>query len=442
MSSIPMPTGDQWKDPRFIEGWKRARREELEQKARAKAEWQNQKSNYQQRLKREPFRPTPLGEARESIQGEYESLTARAQRLEPGAKKKVGKSAAQARHQTPVLIVNDGEWIKHPALHRATSGKLAKSKHMYLNGLQKKAQRELACGILGGRVECKKSGHRFRTHYECGNRYCTLCAGKEVRKQFARQANRLHAVAHRLMKCADPDCQQCAKVVRGQLPHWPPPAGVKPRIVCAKIDFTLWDDKTGMPTPEDMRELNLFIKAFWKAVEDRFHIKRTEYGVAYQDELGCNNSNRHAHGIYVGPWLPQSKKGKELSALWHEITGNSFILSIKYAKDFGEALYHAIKYPAKFAEKSSPERLADLEIIFHRVRRFHTMREFYSPDIPPPPPPEPRKCPKCGSELSEPRGWETLEVLEQEKNELGKPLEDVCEVQQEMNRSRCFRAPP
>jgi hypothetical protein len=140
-----------------------------------------------------------------------------------------------------------------------------------------------------------------------------------------------------------------------------------------------------------------------------------------------NNNNPHAHAIYVGPWLPQKKK--ELSALWHEITGDSFILSIKYAEDFGRALYHAVKYPAKFAERSSPERLADLEIVFHRVRRFHTLAAFYAPEAPEPEAPPSWDCPVCHSPLSEPRGFEGVQELR------ARGLRDLAQVRAEQARN-------
>ncbi len=157
-----------------------------------------------------------------------------------------------------------------------------------------------------------------------------------------------------------------------------------------------------------MRRLNDCIKKFCRTIERRYGIARSAYGLAYCDELGGGNTNAHAHGVYVGPWLPQSKERKELSKLWAEITRDgSFIISIKYAKSFAAALYHAVKYPAKLISSSSPGRLADLEAVFHRVRRFHTLAAFYNPKSDPteakPASPEDslRHCPVCNELLSE-----------------------------------------
>jgi hypothetical protein len=192
-----------------------------------------------------------------------------------------------------------------------------------------------------------------------------------------------------------------------------------------------------------MRELNDCIKRFFRKVERKYRIRRSEYGFAYCDELGANNDNPHAHGIYVGPWLPngrkKTKERKEISELWEKTTSassfrGSFIVSIKYADNFAEALYHAVKYPAKFAERSSPQRLAELECIFHRVRRFHTLASFYNPDVPKSEP-EPKRCPLCGGRLTD---WYIFEGLLELRS---RGLRDIRDVQRECNDARA-NAPP
>jgi hypothetical protein len=426
MSSFPQ--GDEWKNPAFVEAWKRDRRESLEQK------WRKRQLD-------EMFRPSEIDRARDSGFREYESFGARADRIEPPHRKKQtrGISVEQARKQIPDMLTRTaaGEWIVSEIGSRATPEKLAKSKKMWELGLHRKAQRELACGLLGGAVSCL-SGHVFFVPYKCGNRYCPLCAPSDGKKLFARQLDRLRFVATRLMMCGE-ECEECSRAIEEKrVPHWPPERGVKPRVVCAKLDFTVRHDKAdGMPTPERMRELNRLIRKFCRTIEKRFHISRKEYGLAYCDELGGSNSNPHAHAIYVGPWLPQERK--ELSKLWSEITGGSFILSIKYARDFNEAVFHAIKYPAKFAVRSTPDRLAELEAVFHRVRRFHTLAAFYAPECPEPEKPGAKKCPLCGDLLTEPKGWEPVYVLK------ARGLRSIEEIEKERAREGIAgppRAPP
>jgi hypothetical protein len=426
MNTQAMPQGDQWKNIAFVHDWKKTRRERLADK------WRESMAMARKLTLNCDQRPQEL------VQFESETLIDRAHRIEKkgNSPRPSGKGA---HFQCPDLITRaeSGEWILQPAVVRATQGKITKSKRMWELGLDRKAQRELSCGLIAGEVQCR-GGHRFYVGYECGNRYCITCGPKSAQRLFAKNADRLLFVATRLMLCEREECNECSRAIEAkELPHWPPPRGHKPAIVCAKLDFTL-KNPGSRPVPEQMRQLNMFIKAFCRAIERRFKISRKSYGLAYCDELGGNNSNPHAHGIYVGPWLPQSKQRKELSALWSQITGGSFILSIKYARSFTEALYHAIKYPAKFAERSTPERLADLEVVFHRVRRFHTLAAFYNPEVPASEKTPAKRCPICEESLSEPHGWRTIAELS------ARGLRAVEDVAGEMARNRVLGecAPP
>ena len=455
-AQVQFPSGDQWKDIAFVTAWREQRRQKLEGK------W---KINFAPLLSGLSLSADPVlkypPEAVELVQWESESLLSHIHRVESDASKKQCTRAKsdRARHQVPNFLAKDGPtWIVSPAAARALPAKIEKAKSMYDQGLDKKAQREIACGIMGGEVVCK-NGHAFRVGYECGNRYCVVCGPRSAIKLFAKHRDRLLFVSTRLLLCGKEDCPECNHAVEEKrLPHWPPPRGIRPRVVVAHLDFTL--KNTGeRPGPEMMRELNQYIKKFCRLIEKRFHIRRSEYGLAYCDELGGNNTNAHAHGIYVGPWMPQRKGVCELSQLWAEVTGyngaqprsmsggiarrgtvrrgadqftdgsqGGFIISIKYARDFFQALHHAIKYPAKFAERSTPGRLADLEVIFHRVRRFHTLAAFYAPQVPEEEKPGGKRCPLCSELLSEPRRWETIAELTR------RGLPDLGETQKRVSR--------
>lgn len=441
MASSTLPDGSDWKNPAFLESWKATRKKRLDEVWRARwaplfhgpqAAWRDDQLAQQ------------IDQAHELQLREGETLTDRARRLESTHHKAKRKLTG---YEVPNLLgVDDaGAWVLSPAATRAKPAKLDKSKRMFRGGLEKKAQRELACGLLGGEVVCR-TGHHFRVGYECGNRYCVTCGPRSASRLYAKHRHRLLAVTRRLMYCGDEKCRECGGQVAGGdvglppsqetggqiIPHWPPPRGRRPRIVIAKLDFTL--KNTGETGPDLMRWLNSCIKKFCRAIERRWKISRSEYGIAYCDELGANNTNAHAHAIYVGPWLPQEKK--ELSRMWSKITGDgSFIVSIKYAKSFTAALFHAVKYPAKFAERSTPGRLADLEIIFHRVRRFHTLAAFYNPDVPDEEKPAARKCPTCGDQLSEPKQWRPIYELER----MG--LRDLDSIELELRRSRALSGP-
>lgn len=419
MSSLPLPSPD-WKDPQFVDQWKAQRRERLE------AHWATHKPAGRRRTNHLAY-----------FDQENETLTERARRLENGGKR--GKSSRRlSTYQVPALIGKNsaGEFVFGESVARARPAKIAKAAEMFDGGLEKKAQREIACGLLGGEVVCR-SGHRFSIAYECGNRYCQACGPRGANRLFSRSRDRLYSVAARLLSCGQ-NCDQC-RAAREQcrLPHWPPRKGQKPKVVVAKLDFTLMN--TGRAGPDLMRHLNQCIKRFCRAIERRFGISRSDYGLAYCDELGAGNTNAHAHGIYVGPWLPQERR--ELSRLWAEVTGRSsagpigLIVSIKYARAFDAGLYHAVKYPAKFAERSTPVRLAELEVIFHRVRRFHTIAAFYNPDFPDPEKPDGRKCPTCGEKLSEPKNWRPLWDL------AGAGLVDALALTRELARARALAGP-
>lgn len=193
------------------------------------------------------------------------------------------------------------------------------------------------------------------------------------------------------------------------LPHWPPVMhGPHPSRVVAIFDFTLRNENETDPwiLRSGFRLFNGWIKKFFRLLERRYGIDRRAYGFLFCDELGGNNSNIHAHGVYVGPWLSQvpdhceqcgaslhssiCRKCKHrhepiLSKLWDEVTGGMGRIVFIRCRDkknnyisIERALYHAMKYPAKFAVKAKPERLAFLEVVFHKVRRIHAFASFYN----------------------------------------------------------------
>ncbi len=156
---------------------------------------------------------------------ENETLTLRARRLEEGTwaqSQGLGRSKTRSGYSVPSLIGKNsaGDWAISPVAAKAQADKLEKAKCLFDHNLTKKAERELACGLLGGLVICR-NGHQFRVAYECGNRYCIHCGPKASSKLFAKHLERLVPVVGRIAPC------------------WPPHRGEKPRVVIAKIDFPL-----------------------------------------------------------------------------------------------------------------------------------------------------------------------------------------------------------
>jgi hypothetical protein len=224
-------------------------------------------------------------------------------------------------------------------------------------GLRGKARRLALCGRLGHRINHQSSRgvcHRaFFEPYFCRGKYCTFCGPQQFRELFAKLHGALAPVAEALV---------CEGTRNGR------------RIVVANLDFTIRNNGQ-MPSPEEVREFHRDLRRFWRAAERKFGIKRNEYGVVRCDEIGGTNTNLHCHCAYVGPLLPQ--KRKQLSSLWSKIRGERSFVSIKRVKSFTGALAHALKYPAKFLDKSTPERLAALEKTFHKTRRVSTGGAFY-----------------------------------------------------------------
>jgi hypothetical protein len=377
----------------------------------------------------------------DQAQQEGETFSARAYRT---GDKGTAESSVRA-WSVPALLGKDSEGvlILSAIARRASPEKIDKAKAMFCMGLDHKSQRELACGVLGGEVKCR-NGHSFLAGYECGNRYCKTCGPQRANEVFAKYIGRIRLKASKLLDCGRPICGECewwrdnptktknSDGTARDLPHWPPPMnGNRPRVVVAQIDFVI-PNRRELVEADQVRRLNRWIKKFGRAIEREYGISRRDYGILFCDELGGNNTNIHAHGIYTGPFLPQ--KRKELSRLWARVTGIAGAqLMIKKAEKIEQALFHAIKYPAKFAAVADPFRLATLEKVFHRVRRVHGLAGFYNapePDDESTDQGENRKCPACGEKLSEPKFWTAITALQK----MG--LRDIGAIRREVGKNR------
>lgn len=310
------------------------------------------------------------------------------------ARQKRNKKPGDPSRSVPLAFDELGNFVK-PLAGRIPA-RQATQAHLLLElGLSGKARRQAWCSLVARRRDCFSGNpeHQFYSLCRCGNRYCPTCGPKSFRDLFTRHS-RLRPLVDHLLEHRATD-------------H-------RPRVL-AKLDFTTRN--TGdMPTADGVRRFNEDIRKFFRAVEKRFGVSRKDYGFLWCCEFGSGNTNLHAHGIYVGPLLPQRKR--QLSKLWAEIRKDgSYIVSIKFAHSFEAALGHALKYPSKFFD-ASPARLAELEVAFQRVRRVHALAAFFNPRIVREPgeegPCQAGRCPICGDLLLDAPGWHFLDNFQSE----------------------------
>jgi hypothetical protein len=246
-------------------------------------------------------------------------------------------------------------------------------------GLVGKGQRLAWCGRCGRRLNCLGAAqHSFYEAFNCGLRTCQRCAPLLARELF----NGLSAL----------------EIIVKKRSGW----------TLALLDFTLVN--TGvLPDAELIRAGNVAVKR----TMHRLLASVRGWGLLWINELGFDNTNLHMHGIYYGPYLSQ----EEISSVWKQKSGGSYIVWIsKVRKNFRAALWHHLKYVSK-PPSHDPQRLAEVEAAFHRVRKVHTIGAFYAPEL------EDvadlnaggaQRCPHCGEFLVIASGFCAVTKLEAE----------------------------
>jgi hypothetical protein len=156
-----------------------------------------------------------------------------------------------------------------------------------------------------------------------------------------------------------------------------------------------------MATPGEIREFNQDMRECVRRVLLELGIGSKQVGFLWCDEFGgwnskkgSYNTNLHAHGVYVGPYIPQELLVKVWAEIRSEKDGAKIVWISKQNIDkppadflqcerrrFIRALGRALKYTGKHVSRSDGERLARLEVAFHTVRRVHTMGLFYHADL-------------------------------------------------------------
>jgi hypothetical protein len=313
--------------------------------------------------------------------------------------------------------------VKDPRAVGAPEFQVEKAEAMVRRGLVAKARRQALCGVLGVKQECTNTACGFSAYqrFRCKNRYCRECGARAVRELIGRY-------------------KVLTEVVERLVPGWRGDPHYKHRdTVVAKLDVTT-RNLGRMPSNEEVRLFNKLLRRLVRRTVRELGLVKGSWGLAWSDEFGGGNTNLHAHGAYAGPWLPQGK----LSAWWREICEGtvfqgSYIISIKRARSFSQALAHALKYPAKYVSRSNPERLADLELAFHRVRRVHSMGAFYGVKLVAQGSAGQNganSCPVCGSALRSVDSWRLVQSLEAEG------CVDIEVSRQRLKQVHAFGMPP
>jgi hypothetical protein len=242
----------------------------------------------------------------------------------------------------------------------------------------RKANRVANCGASGRRMDCSAHvDHQFFGEFKCQCRYCRRCGSGVFSALFGKYIGLWPTV---------------------QTLH--PQNGFRSKVVIAKLDFTAVN-LGRMATPEEIRDFNQDIRECVRRVAKESGIGAKDYGLLWCDEFGgfdprkkSYNTNLHAHGVFVGPYIPQQLFAKVWTEIRADKDGAKIVWISRQKIDnppanflecerrrFVRALGHALKYTGKHVARSDGERLADLEVAFHTVRRVHTMGLFYHANL-------------------------------------------------------------
>lgn len=240
--------------------------------------------------------------------------------------------------------------------------------------LVRKANRLANCRVTGRRLDCSAHpDHQFFGSFNCGVRYCRSCGAAIFSELFGKYMG-LWPIVEKLT--AQP--------------------GFRSENVIATLDFTAVN-LYRMPVPKDIREFNQDVRACIRRVMDKLEIASTQFLFLWCDEFGGwdaqkqkYNTNLHAHGVYVGPFLPYEVLLEEWMEIRKSKDGARGVYIKRQKLDhapreldereharFARALGHALKYTGKHQGRADGERLAKLEAAFHGVRRVHTMGLAY-----------------------------------------------------------------
>src|SRR4029077_15163280 len=216
------------------------------------------------------------------------------------------------------------------------------------SALLRKANRLANCGVSGRRLDCSgHAGHQFYARFKCQSRYCRGCGADVFAELFGSYVG-LWLTVLRLL----------------------PPRGFRSSTIIAQLDFTAVNLER-MPLRAEIREFNQDIRECMKRVCCEMGLGADGYGFLWCDEFGgwnpkknSYNTNLHAHGVYVGPYIPQELIAKHRAEIRSEKDGAKVVWISKQKIDhapgdfhegecrrFIRALGHALRYTGKHVSR-------------------------------------------------------------------------------------------
>lgn len=186
----------------------------------------------------------------------------------------------------------------------------------------------------------------------CGNSLWLVASGDEI--------------ALRCNTCRHRHCEACANEKRAGLVAAVTRRLQQARERCRFVTFTL----KCQPVPL-VDQLERLLASLRRLRQRRWWMSRVEGGCVFIEvKLGANSLawHVHAHVLVEGKFLEQ----KELSAEWHAVTGDSFIVDCRRIAEDAKIAAYVAKYatkPAHSAVLSSPDKL-DEAIVALRGRRL------------------------------------------------------------------------
>jgi hypothetical protein len=253
------------------------------------------------------------------------------------------------------------------------------SENLIAKSLTSKGLRFRDCHRKAMVAECKGPlKHKFAIPYCCDLRFCPFCAPRS----FMRLMKKHSPVLEHIRLC--------------------------PRSDFRLREITLTSLNTGTIAKQEVDAFNGYVKktlhTLMKGVKG--------WGAISVDEVGFNNTNLHAHILFYGPFIPQTR----LVEVWKNISGFD-IGWIELAETEGpRALLHLLKYVSK-PPSNQPAILAQLEVAFHGARRVFAYKSFYNFKAEPLKKNEEdidRACPTCGAALVVNRELRPLSILRAE----------------------------